>query len=275
MRLFFLILLLANLALWYWHEPALGWLQGAPQEKSVRPAAPDAPLLMLLSEREGSATAAAMAKAEPGRAPVAADRPVETIDEPAPATASVSAQTPAAAPASPAQSQASAPVADGSAGTATGSCIELGTWAELEAAEAALARVQAEGVQAELITEERQHPAGYWMLTADRYDPAGARETLRRMQEQGVEDIAIVALDSGWAISLGLYSRSSALERRRAQMLELGYTPEVRERTRTSKEFTLRLRTANGVDPRIIAERLAGEAPDLEWQTVDCQPAQD
>lgn len=128
-------------------------------------------------------------------------------------------------------------------------------------------------MQAELIAVERLRPAGFWMLTADRYDRAGARETLQHMQEQGVEDIAIVSLDSGWAISLGVFSRNSALERRRTQMLDLGYTPEVRERSATRTEYLLRL--SPGPAAVTAAQKIAASAPGLEWRTTDCLVAPD
>lgn len=279
MRLFFLVLLLANLALWYWHEPVWhepvsGWLQKDPPERSIRPPAPapDVPRLILLSELESEETQDQLAKSSapqaepPTVAPV--EQPVDALAEAAPQTA---VPPPAAAPDKPPQTRA--PTATRSARTTAGSCFEVGAWSELAAAEAALATAKAGGAAAEVVKVEQQHQAGWWMLTADRYERAEARETLRRLQELGVNDIAIVSLDSGWAISLGLFSRNSALERRRAQMLELGYTPEVRERTVTHTEYRLRLTT--GVDLRSIAERLAGESPELEWRTVECPSAQD
>lgn len=52
MRLFFLLLLLANLALYYWHEQVVDWLAArAPVERPVASAYEGAPSLILLSER--------------------------------------------------------------------------------------------------------------------------------------------------------------------------------------------------------------------------------
>ncbi|MDX9741339.1 MAG: hypothetical protein RBT81_09200 [Gammaproteobacteria bacterium] len=276
MRMFFLLLVLANLALWYWHEPVVGWLQGAPPEQVSRPLASDAPPLVLLSERQDAARQDAVSappRTEPpaSRAQTSVAAPADSMPD-AGVSSSASARAPVSTPSRPEpagqpQPQAPAPASR----IASGSCIEIGVWSELAAAETARTKVQGEGAQAEIVTVERQRPAGHWMLTADRYDRAGARETLRRMQGQGLEDIAIVSLDSGWAISLGLFSRTAALERRRAQMLELGYTPEVRERSETRTEYLLRLSPGASA----AAQRLADTTPGLELRTVDCFPAQD
>lgn len=272
MRLFFLVLLLANLALWYWHEPVSAWLHWDPPERSLRPAAsaPEVPKLMLLSElQQGEEARAEVTGPVAPQADADAAAPVEP---PVGATTEPAPQPPMAeiAPPPPVATVTAPPVP----GAVAGSCVEVGPWSEQAAAEAALASIGKDGLSGEVVAVERERLAGYWMLTADRYDRAGVREVLRRMQEQGVTDIAIVSLDTGWAISLGLFSRKSALERRRAQMLELGYTPEVRERTETRTEYLLRLASTDGA-ARNAAEHLAGKGPGLEWQTVECPPAQD
>lgn len=307
MRLFFLILLLANLALWYWHQPVVAWLHASAPERASRPSAIDAPPLVLLAEREA---AAARSEATPERKPAPSSAPAAEPDAAATSpggtdAAQTQARTPArtqvemptqaqvqppaqprseSAPASGSRSEsrsgsesrpqpAPAVTASARAADAAGNCVEIGPWSDAAAAEAARAGTLGEGVQAELVTVERLRPAGFWMLTADRYDRSGARQTLQRMQEQGVEDIAIVSLDSGWAISLGLYSRSSALERRRAQMLQLGYTPEVRERSETRTEYLLRL--SPGSAAVTAAQEIAAATSGLEWRTTDCLVAPD
>lgn len=301
MRLFFLVLLFANLALWYWHQPVVAWLHAAAPERASRPSAIDAPPLVLLAERDGAAVRSATMPEERKPAPssasaaesaAAATSPTgsagaETVQPQAQSQAQSRSQAqpesepePASGPRSESRSE-SAPrpqpaptvTASARAADAAGNCVEIGPWSDAAAAEAARAGVAGDGVRAELIAVERLRPAGFWMLTADRYDRAGARQTLQRMQEQGVEDIAIVSLDSGWAISLGLYSRSSALERRRAQMLALGHTPEVRERSETRTEYLLRL--SPGSAAVAAAQGIAAAAPGLEWRTMDCVVAPD
>jgi hypothetical protein len=267
MRLFFLLLLMMNIAFYVWHEPIVAWLKGGePAEQRAAARSDAASSLVLLSEREARA-----AEPAPGPAPVPNPAPAPVVT-PAPRQ-----EPPAATPAPSVQAAfppaAVAPARGAAPAPAALRCLEIGPYAEAGLAEAARARAARIGMTAALEKVEREMPAGFWLLTEARYDLAGAREVLRRMGEQGVDDIAIVSLDSGMAVSLGLYSRTSAMERRRRELVELGYPVEVRQRSETRQVQMLRLSSA-GVAEQAVRELLAdltAAEPRLEWRDAECR----
>lgn len=150
--------------------------------------------------------------------------------------------------------------------------MEVGPYLDLARAEEARTAAERAGLTAALETAEREVPTGYWVLTQGRYDLAGAREVLQRMNEDGIGDTAIVSLDSGMAISLGLYSRAPAMERRRRELMERGYTPEVRQRFETRTVHLLRLKAAAGGEGAMQAllGTLSQTEPRLEWREAAC-----
>lgn len=239
MRLFFLVLLLANLAVWYWRADVAAWLgprlepPPAPQVRGEQP-----PALVLLAEREG-----ARASAGDGR----------------PAT--VQPQAPARSPARNA----------GTAGAgATVACIELGPWEDPARVAAALDAATAAGIEPRRVSEEREVPTGYWIVSAARYDFAGARAAMDELEEKGIRDLAIVSLDDGHAVSLGVFSRASAMERRRRELTDAGYAADVRRRTQTRAVELLVIERRDGASVDAFIERLGRADPTLQWRERPC-----
>lgn len=264
MRLFFLLLLLVNIAFYIWHEPVVAWLKGADPVERTAARGETAPALVLLSEREARTEAVVPAPA-PVPARTASPAPRETTPPATPAAPPAQAVPPPATVSAVRTTEAAAPPPL--------RCLEVGPYADAELAEAARLRAGRAGMTVTLENVERDMPAGYWLLTEARYDLAGAREVLRRMGESGVDDIAIVSLDSGMAVSLGLYSRTSAMERRRRELVELGYPVEVRQRSETRQVQMMRLRAA-GVAEQTVKDLLADLAtaePRLEWRDTECR----
>ncbi len=258
MRLFFLLLLLMNVAFYIWHEPIVAWMKGdAPVERTVT-RSETMPSLVLLSERDAP-------RSEPAaRQDAPAKPPPQAAGLPSP---SVQADFPPAAVSSAARAETAAALP-------AGQCIEVGPYTDAALAAAARSSAESAGMKAGLERVERDMPAGYWLLTEERYNLAGARDILRRMGEDGVDDIAIVSLDSGMAISLGLYSRSAAMERRRRELVELGYPVEVRQRSERREVQVLHLATAAGADAQAVKALLTdlvSAEPRLEWRDTACR----
>jgi hypothetical protein len=83
---------------------------------------------------------------------------------------------------------------------------------------------------------ERRELATYWVYFPPFPNRSAAAEQLRQMKEDGVEDISVIPRgDNANAVSLGVYSRRSSLERRLAQLRDKGYQPSVTPRYRTQK----------------------------------------
>jgi hypothetical protein len=110
----------------------------------------------------------------------------------------------------------------------------------------------------------------YWLVTQQRFDLVGARDMMRRMNEDGIKDIAIVSLDGNKVVSLGLFSSKVTAERRRRELVGLGYTPELRRQTEKRSGHLLRLdAAAPGVvdDLRKVWQQAE---PQLEWRESIC-----
>lgn len=261
MRLFFLLLLLANLAFFYLHEPVIEWMGVGEAPPAAGTRQPPAPPLLLLSERDARIAddvsgqrSPAVPSPEPDRAPA----PPPPARTPAPASGL------SAAPSPPAGSSPETAVQ-------AGRCLAIGPY--LEESRAADARGSAEeaGMTATLETAEREVPVGHWMLTKERYTLAEARAVMSEMNEKGIGDTALVSLDDGVAISLGVFSRTSALERRRRELAGHGYSPEVRPRLATRTVYMVRLEHpgAGGALDALL-NVLAQSEPRLEWRETGC-----
>lgn len=272
MRIFFLLLLLANLAFFYWHEPVTAWLsERAAPARPVAAVREDAPSLVLLSERDAQkevGSESAMRRSVP---PVAQNADAGGgVTAPPREQAQISA--PAPAPARELESPATATRSSEPPRPLVGVCLEVGTWQDTDRAEQAAGAAKEAGVKAALETAEREIPGSYWVVTQQRFDLAGARDTMRRMSEDGIKDIAIVSFEDGWAISLGLFSRPATADRRRREMLDLGYPPEVRRQTEKRSVHLLRLNPA-GAQPGAVdglLKTLQQTEPQLEWRESAC-----
>lgn len=268
MRLFFLLLLLANLAFFYWHEPITAWLAERAAPARSASAGSDAPSLVLLSER--------VAREEESRLAVRDGVPPEISG------AGGNATPPASSPPLPSKSAAepalelareSVRAPKPQPPLAAGVCLEVGPWEDAGRAREAADAAKRAGMKAAIETAERDMPGGsYWLVTQQRFDQPGARDMKHRMNEDGIEDIAIVSLDGAWAISLGLYSRPATAERRRRQMLDLGYTPELRRQTEKRSVHLLRLDSAGAGADAIggLLGALQQAEPQLEWRESAC-----
>lgn len=83
---------------------------------------------------------------------------------------------------------------------------------------------------------ERRELATYWVYFPPFPSGSAAAEQLREMEEHGIEDIGVIPRgDNANAVSLGVYSRRSSLERRLAELRTKGYQPSVTPRYRTQK----------------------------------------
>lgn len=304
MRIFFLLLLLANLAFFYWHEPVTAWLsERAAPARPVAAVREDAPSLVLLSERDAqkevgsesamrrsvppvsqNADAGEGVTAPPASSSLPQTPPPEPVPVPqprapeqapaqsAPPREQAQISAPAPAPARELESPATATRSSEPPRPLVGVCLEVGTWQDADRAQQAAGAAKEAGVKAALETAEREIPGRYWIVTQQRFDLAGARDAMRRMSEDGIKDIAIVSFEDGWAISLGLFSRPATADRRRREMLDLGYPPEVRRQTEKRSVHLLRLNPA-GAQPGAVdglLKTLQQTEPQLEWRESAC-----
>ncbi len=289
MRLFFLLLLLGNLAFFTWHFQMGAYSEtGVSAEATVARTDPGVPGIVTIAERAQQTAAPAPRAARPPEpeAPVVAETPAAPSPspeepvaasppspvDPAPAVSSAprdpaTVRPPQTAPA------AVAPPPPATAARVPERCTSAGPYENAEAAEAARRAAVAAGIDARVEETGRQVPAGFWVLLEGRYPIAEARRLLREMEGKGLRDIAITPLEDGsHAISLGIFSLQSTLDNRRREIIAQGYIPEVRERTRTINAYRLRLRlAAEDLRPMTrMMNTLVEMDPRIEWRDIDC-----
>lgn len=92
------------------------------------------------------------------------------------------------------------------------------------------------GGQANLKSGERRELALYWIYFPPLETRDAARARVSEMQSKGIEDIFTISRgDMAKAVSLGVYSRKTSLDRRMAELEEKGYKPKVALRYRQKK----------------------------------------
>lgn len=118
-------------------------------------------------------------------------------------------------------------------------CLMAGPWAEREAAQQALSQVPAEWrgtVRALDVVRDRLH----WVFLPPAEDREEALRVLRELQNRQVDSFLVGEGEDRNAISLGYFSRADSARGLMVKMRSEGYPAEVRETSRTLREFWLR-----------------------------------
>jgi hypothetical protein len=176
MRIAFLLLLAANLALFAWFQhfqPADGATDPEPARRQIKPEQ-----IRLLE----------------GKEPAAA---------------------PAPKPAAPAAAPATGPAAAGPAGGGSAGCVEWGGFALAEApkAEQVLAPL---ALGARLSQRRSEENAGWWVFIPPQGNRAGALKKTAELKALGVDDYFVLQDEGKmrWAVSLGVFSTEEAARNR-------------------------------------------------------------
>lgn len=214
MRWLFWVLLLANAAFFAWQVRHLQ--PPAPRPTSAAPIPGQVNRLLLLSELDTGELRerAPMPPAQPPQAsaPAPPEEPGGSA-EPQPPEEAVAAEPPPQ------------PV-----------CYSVGPLESEEDVDRVGAWLRSRGAETELRIGERREVSLYWVYFPPFPSLGEAVERRREMQEQGVEDIYVIPRgDMANAISLGVYSQRSSLERRLRELRGLGYEPSMVPRYKTTK----------------------------------------
>ena len=243
LRLMILLLVVANGLAYVWFtRPATPGTPSAPATRAdIKP-------LVLLSERapdhETEATVAGPTKPVPSSPPA---RP---------------ATTPTVPVAPPAESSAARP-------HTPGRCLEAGpfpTPKERQALRAALAGI--DGLRL-VDRDERLDDAVTWWVALPRHERlADARAVETAIAAQGVEDIAVIPVEKGFIVSLGVFHSRQVAERRRRRIAALGYDVSIRERRRPRWRHWLELHLPD--DERATTEALERDHPEAGLRPIAC-----
>jgi hypothetical protein len=278
-RLFFVLLLAANIGFFAWQYQRHGGLAGGDTAREdPQPTDPGVTPLTLLSERPappspppavtGPAAEAMPLADQPEEAAPPAEAPEEIPEPgqttgPAPDEESGTAPPEAASPTPPAPQPGPA-----------GRCFELGPSEDQALITQAESAAQQAGARTNIRETTRAGTGGYWVRLPDYFSIAEARAKYRELQQQGVDDVAIVPLpDRRYFISLGVYKKKDTMEERRNEVIAKGATPIVDDRSGDVKLYTLAFEYGAS-DPaplRVLQRTLAKQAPQVDLQEVACQ----
>jgi cell division septation protein DedD len=251
MRNLFLALLLANLAFAAWSA----WFSG--DEQAGRSADEGLPELTLVSEVPPDLRSSGVV-AEENEAAV-----------PQSSDTAASAAAPAAAAASADESQG---VVAANLGAVAERCTSVGPFRELSQAATAAATLRAAGHQPVQRVAEGDIWIGYWVYIAAIPTEQQADEILAKVRAKGITDSYVIPnSDSGNLVSLGVFSEISGVTRRRDQVRELGFEPQVVDRTRRATVYWVDVTLAAGQALDFDSLQPPGRIIRLEQR--DCEPS--
>ncbi len=160
-----------------------------------------------------------------------------------------------------------------SSAASTALCLTVGPLDEGEQADQVRGWLEGEGGTAALRVGERRELSLYWIYFPPVSSRGEAVERVGQMRGEGIEDIYIIPRgDMANAISLGVYSRRTSLDRRLAELRAKGYDPSIvpRYRNRKATWIDAAFRTPDAF-PR---KRFGVEFAAVEFQQVQCRSEQ-
>lgn len=116
---------------------------------------------------------------------------------------------------------------------------------------------------------ERRELALYWLFLPPAPDRDTAVQKVLTMRDAGIEDISVIARgDMANAISLGVYSRRTSLDRRLAELKKHGHSPSVSPRYRTKKAAWVEAVFAKDVE--FSGDEFQEAFPDIKVEDAPC-----
>ena len=148
-------------------------------------------------------------------------------------------------------------------------CLSIGPLDSNDDIERLQKWLEDQGGESVLRVGERRELATYWVYFRPFPNKSAADKQLRQMEENGVEDISVIPRgDNANAVSLGVYSRRSSLERRLAELQKKGYQPSVTPRYRTQKASWLDVEFPRG--PTFPQKNFSDAFPSSEVTPTSC-----
>lgn len=129
-------------------------------------------------------------------------------------------------------------------GAGTGArCLLLAAGPDATAAAARAARLRGHGFDARAVAESQSVARGYWVLLNGFGDVAAARAAADKLRRGGIKDLFVLnAADGGQAsVSLGLFRDLAHARRRAAHVRSLGFSPQIRERFRSTPQWAVQV----------------------------------
>jgi hypothetical protein len=150
-----------------------------------------------------------------------------------------------------------------------GACYSVGPLASPDDVERIGVWLRSRGGEAILRQGERREIATFWVYLPPFGSREQAVERVARMREDDIDDIYIIPRgDMANAVSLGLYSHRTSLERRLSELRSKGYEPSVAPRYTTQSASWFDVRFPG--DFEFPSTRFAETFPATEARVVSC-----
>jgi len=122
-------------------------------------------------------------------------------------------------------------------------CLLLSPSSDATAAAARAARLHRRGFDAHAVATSQPGARGYWVLLNGFSDTGAARAAADKLRRGGIRDLFVLnGADNGKAsLSLGLFRDLAHARRRAAHARSLGFHPRIRERFRSTPQWTVQV----------------------------------
>lgn len=116
------------------------------------------------------------------------------------------------------------------------SCISIGPFAQITDETAVETKLREAGYMVTSRTERGEIFAGYWVSLPAFSTRLEAETALAKLHTSGIDDAYLLAEETPPnVISLGLFSEQANAERRRDEVIKLGYAPTIQSRNRNGE----------------------------------------
>lgn len=151
------------------------------------------------------------------------------------------------------------------------SCLFLGSFQRVEAAQQVGQRLMALDIQAEVRTVDAAAGLDYWVYLAPLASRQASLRQLKELQARKIDSYIITQGDLANGISLGIFPRSDSAESVMQRLRDAGYEPMLRELPRAQRSFWVRIapesrRLADDVMPQLVSDFQG-----LQHQIMPCE----
>lgn len=148
-------------------------------------------------------------------------------------------------------------------------CLSVGPLASLEDVDRIGGWLTSRGGLSTLREGERREVSRFWVYFPPFHNRDAAITRVQQLQEAQIDDIYVIHRgDMANAISLGLYSRREALDRRLSELRSKGYEPSIERRYETKKSSWFDVSFPPGIT--FSREHFASAFPSVEAKETSC-----
>lgn len=149
-------------------------------------------------------------------------------------------------------------------------CPAIGPWAVRAEAEQALQQLRRSRYQVTLESLQVERDRLHWVYLPAGEDRTQALRLLRELQGKGVDSFIVAEGADANAISLGYFSSADSARGLMVKMQSAGYPAVIRETSRETTEYWLRVAADSIKDEGEALRAMLGASPELSGNHVSC-----